>query len=196
MPKKKTGKEKARVYEVSQKAVKIPAGRVLTNKVIVDKDFGPLLERAYGKQADGRLELALVEALYLLSKGRIRLAEGKKAVNFSEFMVRAIKLDPRLHEKFTVYADLRDRGLVVKTGFKFSCDFRVYRRGVTLKEGPKAPGEHTKWIVFAVPEDYTCAFQELSRAVRLAHSIRARMLWGIVDNENNVTYLEVVRMKP
>jgi tRNA-intron endonuclease len=101
-----------------------------------------------------------------------------------------------MHEKYVVYFDLRERGLVAKTGFKFGCDFRVYQRGVSVRRGPKEASEHTKWIVFAVPEDYRCSFVELSRAVRLAHSIRARMLWAIVDNEQNVTYYEVVRMKP
>jgi tRNA-intron endonuclease len=105
-------------------------------------------------------------------------------------------LDKRFTERYRVYEDLRDRGLLVRTGFKFGCDFRVYERGVQLKKGPKTAKEHTKWIVFSVPEDYTCSFQELSRAVRLAHNIRARMLWAIVDNEGDVTYYQILRMKP
>ena len=68
--------------------------------------------------------------------------------------------------------------------------------GAEVKKGPKGPGEHTRWIVYVVPEDYTCSFQELSRAVRLAHSIRAMMLWAIVDNENNVTYYKILRLRP
>ena len=105
-------------------------------------------------------------------------------------------LDKGFEERYRVYEDLRERGLLVRTGYKFGCDFRVYERGVQLKKGPKSAKEHTKWIVFAVPEDYTCSFQELSRAVRLAHNIRARMLWSIVDNEGDVTYLQVTRHKP
>ena len=114
-------------------------------------------------------------------------------MRFEGLLEYGTKKDPRLHEKYIVYKDLRDRGLLVKTGFKFGCDFRVYQRGVTLKKGPKSPGEHTKWVVYTVPEDYTCSFQELSRAVRLAHSIRAKMLWAIVDNESNVTYYTITR---
>ena len=104
--------------------------------------------------------------------------------------------DERFPERFRVYEDLRERGLLVRTGFKFGCDFRVYDRGVKLKKGPKSQKEHTKWIVFAIPEDYTCGFQELSRAVRLAHNIRAKMLWAVVDNEGDVTYYEIVRKTP
>ncbi len=128
--------------------------------------------------------------------GMVVETEAGKKIGFRQMLEEGVRLDPRLHEKYVVFADLRERGLVVKTGFKFGCDFRVYRRGVAVKRGPKRPGEHTKWIVYVVPEDYTCAFQELSRAVRLAHSIRARMLWAVVDNEQNVTYYEVLRLKP
>jgi tRNA-intron endonuclease len=172
------------------------SGKLLVNKVTVNKDYGELVEKNFGKKHEGRVELAFTEALYLLDKSRIKITRDGKSYNFRKLMEFAIKKDKRLHEKYIVYKDLRDRGLVVKTGFKFGCDFRVYRRGVGVKRGPKKAEEHTKWIVFTVPEDYKCAFQELSRAVRLAHSIRARMLWAIVDNESDVTYMEVVRIKP
>jgi len=132
----------------------------------------------------------------LLEKKKLEIKRERKKLSFKKLMAFALKKDSRLHEKYIVYKDLRERGLVVKTGFKFGCDFRVYHRGVGVKKGPKTPKEHTKWIVFTVPEDYTCSFVELSRAVRLAHSIRARMLWAVVDNENDVTYFEAVRVKP
>ncbi|MGC9310542.1 MAG: tRNA-intron lyase, partial [Candidatus Aenigmatarchaeota archaeon] len=61
---------------------------------------------------------------------------------------------------------------------------------------PKNVKEHTKWIVHAIPENYTCSFPELSRAVRLAHNIRAKMLWAVVDEEGDVTYYEVLRKTP
>lgn len=175
---------------------KVPLARMLVNKAVIGKGFDELAERAYGKVMGKRLDLSFVEALYLLERGKIELLKNGIKIKFNKLMSAGLRLDPRLHEKYVVYSDLRDRGLVVKTGFKFGCDFRVYKRGVTVKRGPKAPGEHTKWIVYVVPEDYTCSFQELSRAVRLAHSIRARMLWAIVDGENNVTHYEILRLKP
>ena len=170
----------------------IPKAVLLENKLIIYEGFEKLEEKNYGKRIEDRLELSLVESLYLLEKGKIQI--GRKS--FKSLLKFALKRDPRIHEKYMVYRDLRNRGFVVKTGFKFGCDFRVYQRGVGVKRGPKTPKEHTKWIVFAVPEDYTCSFAELSRAVRLAHSIRARMLWAVVDNENDITYYEVLRMKP
>jgi len=175
---------------------KLVEARLLENKLVIAKGFDELLQKSYGKFEDRRLELSFVEALYLLEKGRISVKKSGKRMGFRELMNFGLERDNRLHEKFIVYRDIRDRGFVAKTGFKFGCDFRVYQRGVGVKKGPKSASEHTKWIVYTVPEDYACSFAELSRAVRLAHSIRAQMLWAIVDNENDVTYYEVVRIKP
>ncbi len=176
-------------------ALKTPEGKLLENRVLILKEFEDLESRYFGKVAEGRLELALSEALYLLEKAKIKIKKINKKLNFSQLMEIGLQLDRRLYEKYTVYKDLRDRGLVVKTGFKFGCDFRVYKRGIGVKKGPKSSEEHTRWIVYTVPEDYSCSFAELSRAVRLAHSIRASMLWAIVDNESNVTYYEILRLK-
>ena len=167
------------------------------NKAIVTDNWQQVYEPGYyGKQIGERLELAFVEAVLLLKRGRISvLNDGKKMV-FEELYKHAASLDKRFAERYRVYEDLRERGLLVRTGFKFGCDFRVYERGVQLKKGPKSAKEHTKWIVFCVPEDFTMSFQELSRSVRLAHNIRARMLWAIVDNEADCTYYQIVRHKP
>lgn len=178
---------------MEEKEVKAPEATLLENKVLVTKNFDELEQRSYGKRIDDRLELSIVEAVYLAEKRKLIVKKGKLKFDSKKLLGHGLKFDSRLHERYIVYRDLRGRGLVVKTGFKFGCDFRVYKRGVLVKRGPKAPTEHTRWIVYCVPEDYACSFQELSRAVRLAHSIRATMLWAIVDNENDITYYEIMR---
>lgn len=174
----------------------VPKAELLENKAVVEKNYGELVERSFGKKSEKKVEISFTESIYLLEKEKIEVKKEGRKLSLKKLMLFALKRDPRIHEKYVVYKDLRERGLVVKTGFKFGCDFRVYQRGIGVKKGPKAPKEHTKWIVFAVPEDHTCSFAELSRSVRLAHSIRARMLWAVVDNENDVTYFEIVRAKP
>ncbi len=171
-------------------------GEINDTEVVVWENAEALFENGYyGKLMSSDNEeyvsLSLVEALYLVKKRKLSVG-----MSFKKFYEYCSKMDKRFRERYYVYQDLRDRGFLVKTGFKFGCDFRVYEKGVKLKRGPKTQKEHTKWIVFAVPEDFTCSFPELSRAVRLAHNIRARMLWAILDNENDMTYYEVLRMKP
>lgn len=194
-------KKKIKVGEVieindSKEKVKKWKGELNETEVTVWENAEELFENGYyGKlmssDSGEYLSLSLVEALYLVKKRKLSIG-----LSFKKFYEYCLNVDKRFRERYYVYQDLRDRGFLVKTGFKFGCDFRVYEKGVKLKRGPKTQKEHTKWIVFAVPEDYTCSFQELSRAVRLAHNIRARMLWAILDNENDITYYEVLRMKP
>ena len=124
------------------------------------------------------------------------IMKDDKELSPEEVYQYASSIDKEFPWKYAVFEDLRSRGLLVRTGFKFGTHFRVYARGVKLKRGPKSVKEHTKWIVHAIPENYTCSFPELSRAVRLAHNIRAKMLWALVDEEGDVTYYEVLRKTP
>ncbi|MDD5416894.1 MAG: tRNA-intron lyase [Candidatus Aenigmarchaeota archaeon] len=146
----------------------------------------------YGIIGAGKLELALIEAALLCERQRIEIVQNGKNISLDKFFKYCSKLDKRFNVRYAVYRDLRERGLPVRTGLKFGCDFRVYERGVKpLKKGPKEEVEHTKWVVFAVSEDYACSFHELARSVRLAHNIRANMLWAVVDSDKNVTYYEI-----
>jgi tRNA-intron endonuclease len=85
----------------------------------------------------------------------------------------------------------------VKSGFKYGAHFRVYDKGVNpYATGSKTAKEHTKWVVHAVPEQYTLNYEEMARAVRLAQNIRATMLWAVVDAESDVTYYAFERITP
>lgn len=151
----------------------------------------------FGKiRDDKKNELSLEEALLLMKRNKLIIKKDGEELNEKAFFNHACSQDAEFSWKFSVYEELRGRGLLVRTGFKFGTHFRVYARGVKLKRGPKSVKEHTKWIVHAVPENYTCSFPELSRAVRLAHNIRAKMLWAVVDEEGDVTYYEVLRKTP
>ncbi|MFB6075530.1 MAG: tRNA-intron lyase [Candidatus Aenigmatarchaeota archaeon] len=152
---------------------------------------------SYGKVKDDHLVLSLCEALHLLERKKLIIVDKDgNELNKDDFYRKACEADDEFPQKYTVYKDLRERGFLVRTGFKFGTHFRVYSRGVELKRGPKAPKEHTKWVVHAVPENYTCSYPELSRAVRLAQNIRAKMLWAVVDEEDDVTYYEIERITP
>ncbi|OGI15900.1 tRNA-intron lyase [Candidatus Micrarchaeota archaeon RBG_16_49_10] len=161
-------------------------------------DFEELFESGYGKEVEGKVELTLIESMYLLKRGKLKIRAESKKKFFSEedFFNYCKKTERNFHAKLVVYTDLREKGFLVKTGFKFGCDFRVYERGVKLKKGPKQAHEHTKWVVHAIPEEFSCSFPELSRAVRLAQNIRTEMIWAIVDSESDVTYYKITRISP
>ena len=92
---------------------------------------------------------------------------------------------------------MREKGYIIKSGFKFGTHFRVYDKGVNpYKTGDKIKKEHTKYNVHAVLENDVFAYYEVSRYVRLSHNIRSTALMGIVDSEGDVTYYTVQRIKP
>ena len=174
-------------------------GILARDRVIAwDKKAKNIFESSWtGKTIESRTEFSLIEAAMLLENRKIKVTDEGKKMPFKKFYEYCKKVDPRFRFRYAVYKDLRSRDLPVRTGFKFGCDFRVYEKGVKpLKRGPKATKEHTKWVVFAVPRNFEFSFQELSRAVRLAHNIRANMLWGVVDADDKVKYFQVQFFKP
>lgn len=185
---------------------KIWEGELVGNRVIIwDSEAVALYdESGYGKpqpeEKPDRLELELIEIAYLLEKDKIKVfvkENGKKKkIDFQDLMEIGSKGVNEFHPQFIVFRDLRDRGYLVKTGYKFGAHFRLYERGVKLKRGPKAPHEHTKAIVHAVAEESAFSLPEMSRAVRLAHNIRATMWWAVVDREGDVTYYQLARLTP
>ncbi len=146
--------------------------------------YGTMLE-------NGRLQLSLIEALYLMEKGTIGICKKNgKEISFDDFSRKAKKLEPNFWVRFCVYKDIRNRGYIIKTALKFGADFRVYDRGVK-------PGEdHAKWIVYPVYEGSAMTWYEFAAKNRVAHSTRKRLLIGVVDDENCVSYWEVRWMRP
>jgi len=170
---------------------------LIGNKVLVREDFQKA-QQYYDKGTFGeihgvkekRFEYSLVEALYLLERGRIDLFKDKKKLTFEQFLSLAKKEESDFWTRYQVYRDIRTRGYIVKTALKFGADFRVYRRGVK-------PGEdHAKWVLFCAAEGDSETWREFAAKNRVAHSTRKRLLIGIVDEEGEVTYYEIRWKKP
>jgi len=146
----------------------------------------------YGTLLDGgKLQLSLLEALYLIEKNKIEVKDSRnKILDFEQFLKRATKLEPNFWIRYCVFKDMRNRGYIIKTALKFGADFRVYDRGVK-------PGEdHARWIIYPVHEGATLTWYEFAAKNRVAHSTKKRLMMGIVDDEGDVTYYEIKWLKP
>jgi len=177
-----------------------PEGVFVDTRVVVrdEEDAEEIFEENYyGKYQEDVLELSLVETYHLMDRDLIALKNDGEEISQEDALEVFSEQDEEFYQKYQAYADLRERGFIVKTGFKFGAHFRVYPRGVNpYEEGPKKQKQHTKWVVHAVSQDEKLGFAEMSRAVRLAQNIRATMLWAVVDSESGVTYYEVDHLNP
>lgn len=142
----------------------------------------------FGKPVAGRLQLSLVEALYLLERGDVTIVEPgtRKALSVAQVRKRARDVEPQIELRHAVYADLKRRGLIVKTGFKFGTHFRAY-------EGPPETG-HAPHLVQAVPADFESPWEPLARAIRLSHSVRKRIHLAAAGTKG-VDYLSFGRFR-
>ncbi|MBI2109862.1 tRNA-intron lyase [Candidatus Woesearchaeota archaeon] len=144
----------------------------------------------FGELKENKFYYSLVEALYLLEKGRMEILDGKKSINHNDFIKKAKKSDPRFWVRYVAYRDMRSRGYIVKTALKFGADFRVYERGI------KPGDDHAKWIMYPVYESEGFSWYEFSAKNRVAHSTRKNLLIAVVDEENDVTFYQISWIRP
>jgi tRNA-intron endonuclease len=146
----------------------------------------PLVEQGwYGKKFDAdRVILPGVEAYFLSVWGPCTLSRGEEPVTSAEYLVQSSEGDPEFHAKVQVYTDLRKRGYVPRTGYKFGHHFRVYR--------PQK--SHSELLVQAIGQAETLPMNLISRSVRLAHSVKKKMLFACVYAES-IQYIEFGRIK-
>ncbi|HLC88748.1 MAG TPA: tRNA-intron lyase, partial [Candidatus Nanoarchaeia archaeon] len=80
---------------------------------------------------DGKVELSLLEGLYLLEKSRLIVkTESGRIIAIESYLKKARKEEPNFRTRYIVFKDMRNRGYIIKTALKFGADFRVYDRGV------------------------------------------------------------------
>jgi tRNA-intron endonuclease len=147
--------------------------------------FGALTKEQY-------LILSLVEAAYLMKRGVLKLE-----LEYEAFLAHAATLERDFRLKYAVYQDLREKGLVLKAGFKFGSHFRVYK-AINQK--------HSVDLIHVLPEQFVFALPELARSVRLAHGVKKRMVFAQLasramagddklSTEGPIRYVAIGRLK-
>ena len=157
----------------------------------VSEEAFSLFEKSrLGEKLNGKIEYSNVEALFLISEGKMEVYFKNKKIEFENLTTKLRRLDKRIDVKYSVFSDMRKKGYIVKTALKFGAEFRVYEKGVR-------PGEdHAKWILYAVRENEMMNWHDFSAKNRVAHSTKKNLLIGIVDEEGDVTYYEIKWERP
>ncbi len=149
-----------------------------------------LASRGFGYEYDGARVLYPYEVLYLLSIGKLRIeaADGlKEPGRFEEFLAEYKSSDKLIWTRYLIYRDLRSRGYVVREGYGFNIDFRVYERGEY--------GSHTsKYLVYGICEGEPVKFSVLSELLKRVQSLRKALILAVVDRRSEVVYYTVSRL--
>ena len=124
---------------------------------------------------DVPLILDLMEGLYLAEKEKIAIYQkpDEKKVSLKKLRIKAKQLYDEFEEKYAVYHDLRDSGLIVTPGIKFGVDFAVYKYG---------PGiEHAPYMVTVKKAGSEITATEIVKNGRLATTVRKRFIIAVPD---------------
>lgn len=153
--------------------------------IVFDKFLANELKKDFiGRDFGKYVQLSLMEAGYLAKRGA-KIKKNDVILSLEDFMEYAKKIQPDIEERLKVYEDLRKLQLLPKTGFKFGTHFRVY---------DKMPEEtHAPYLIHVVNENYEATWAEISRAIRLAHSVKKEMIFCIA---NNLKYIRLRRVTP
>jgi len=173
--------------------------------VLSDKDLAVNLYKNgfYGDLTkENRLLLSFVETAYLIKNELLVVVaemgqELEEELSFEQFIEHAATFERNFIDKYRVYEDLRTKGEIVKTGFKFGSHFRVYQ-ALTQKHSPD--------LIHVLSDEHLFSMLELARAVRLAHGVRKRMIFAFREKEreeneegeesqDHIKYISIGRMK-
>jgi tRNA-intron endonuclease, archaea type len=175
--------------ETQEKAGETIEGLLRGDRVVLEDPgrFGELEQVGYGEREGKRLLLRDYEALYLLYSGRLSLKDERGAeTNFERLAGMA---QSRTHEtwtKFIIYRDLRSRGYIVKEGFGFGTDLRVYERG-------DFPDKAARFVVFALDEGTEREVEELGESVRQIIKMGKDAIVAVIERRGEVIYYKVSR---
>lgn len=164
---------------------------VLTKKCLIKiadtRSQDQLRNKGYGDREDNDYLLETYEALYLLYLNKLVITSGR-IDNFASLLKHVLKYDKEIVTRFLVYRDLRSRGYVVKEGFGFGADFRVYERGEYEKK-------RAKYVVFCINEGINVKVGELSKNVREIETMGKNAIAAVVERRGEVIYYKLTNMK-
>ena len=142
----------------------------------------------FGKIEEDTLNLSLIEACYLVEKDRLDVYEDDILCT-AAYLIDLLR-ERDVYAKYIVYRDLKDRGYVIKTGFKYGSEFRLYDRG-------RSPGKgHSDFLVKIIYENYNIPALDFASNVRVSHGVNKKLLLAIVDDDFDITYYNVEWTRP
>ncbi len=146
-----------------------------------------LEQKGYGEMENEQLFLKSFETLYLLYSKKLILKKGKKQIDFDFFMNVCHKTNSDILTQFLIYRDLRNRGYVVKNGFGFGSDFRVYERGHFGEKG-------AKFLIFGLIEGQQEKMGTLQKKIQEITQMGKEPIIAVIERRGEVIYYKINKM--
>jgi len=165
------------------------SAKLINEKIIVinPKMQNILTERGFGESEKDTLVLDSFEALYLLYNNKLELKKVNKTIVFDELMQQYIQKNDDVLTRFLLYRDLRTKGYVVKDGFGFGSDFRVYERGnYGLKDA--------KFIIFAFNEGTQQKLGKLYKNIEEITKMGKEPIIAVIERRGEIIYYKINKM--
>jgi tRNA-intron endonuclease len=174
------------VYRLEALDALIRNGKIL---VVSQAQIDQLMQRGYGVLTDDKeLQLQPYEALYLLSDQKLKIkGDSGVEIGLDELVHLYQKSDPNLWVRFLIYRDLRSRGYVVREGFGFGLDFRVYERG-------EYGSQEAKYIVFGISEGLPVPVGKTLEVLKFVQGLKREMVLAVIDRRGEVVYYSVSKL--
>ena len=138
--------------------------------------------------ADGTQLKQLIDKTDFDGQGSARWSADGKRIVFDAFMQICTKHDEGALTKFLIYRDLRERGYVVKDGFGFDSDFRVYERGDFGTKG-------ANYLVFGFNEGKQEKISSLQKKIEQITTMGKDPIIAVIERRGEVIYYKISTIK-
>ena len=146
-----------------------------------------LEQKGFGEITKGKLFLKSFETLYLLYTRKLFLKKNKKQIDFDTFMGISQKTNSEILTKFLIFRDLKTRGYVVKDGFGFGSDFRVYERGHFGEKG-------AKFLIFGLNEGQQEKMGAMQKKIDEITQMGKEPIIAVIERRVEVIYYKINKM--
>ena len=165
------------------------SAKLINEKIVVinPKMQKILTERGFGESEKESLILNSFETLYLLYNDKLELKKINKNIVFDELIQKYIQKNEDILTQFLLYRDLRTKGYVVKDGFGFGSDFRVYERGTYgLKDA--------RYVIFAFNEGTQQKIGKLYKNIEEIAKMGKEPIIAVIERRGEIIYYKINKM--
>ena len=155
--------------------------------VINPKMQNILNERGFGESEKDTLILNSFETLYLLYNNKLELKKVNKNIIFDELIQKYIQKNDDILTRFLLYRDLRTKGYVVKDGFGFDSDFRVYEKGTYGQKD-------AKFLIFAFNEGTQQKIGKLYKNIHEITQMGKEPIIAVIERRGEIIYYKINKM--